>query len=163
MATKAQSEVKEVKTEMKAKPKKAVIKADTIVRVYNNTTGVVSFFNTVGNWVRLLPKGFQDVTFSDLEKLNNTCPQMLASGSVYIQSEEVRQKLALDYENLFEIKDIDKVLNLPLHEMTERLAKAPRTLQVEVAHYLMDQGKDYRMEVIRTVERITNIPIVDQI
>ena len=88
---------------------------------------------------------------------------MLASGSVYIQSEEVRQKLALDYENLFEIKDIDKVLNLPLHEMTERLAKAPRTLQVEVAHYLMDQGKDYRMEVIRTVERITNIPIVDQI
>ena len=127
MATKAQSEVKEVKTEMKAKPKKAVIKADTIVRVYNNTTGGVSFLNTVGNWVRLLPKGFQDVTFSDLEKLNNTCPQMLASGSVYIQSEEVRQKLALDYENLFEIKDIDKVLNLPLHEMTERLAKAPRT------------------------------------
>ena len=113
--------------------------------------------------MRLLPKGFQDVTFSDLEKLNNTCPQMLTSGSVYIQSEEVRQKLALDYENLFEIKDIDKILNLPLHEMTERLAKAPRTLQVEVAHYLMDQGKDYRMEVIRTVERITNIPIVDQI
>ena len=53
MATKAQSEVKEVKTEMKAKPKKAVIKADTIVRVYNNTTGGVSFLNTVGNWVRL--------------------------------------------------------------------------------------------------------------
>ncbi len=42
MATKAQSEVKEVKTETKAKPKKAVIKADTIVRVYNNTTGGVS-------------------------------------------------------------------------------------------------------------------------
>ena len=31
MATKAQSEVKEVKVETKAKPKKTVIKADTIV------------------------------------------------------------------------------------------------------------------------------------
>ena len=94
-----ESQIAEVQEEKKA-AKKTVIKSDTPVRVFNNTTGGISFKNAKGQWHRMKHRGFVDVTYADLEHLYIEAPQILTSGSVYIAWQPVREKLGLDYENI---------------------------------------------------------------
>lgn len=163
MAKKAVKEVEQVegvKAET-AKPKKTVIKDDTPVRVFNNTTGSISFKNSKGVWKRMRHRGFVDVTFGDLEHLYIETPHILTSGSIYIAWNPVREKLGLNYENIFALKDIEQILELPEAQLLDKVHNAPRALQIEVAQYLIEHIKDYRVNVIRTVEQATKINIMD--
>ena len=96
-ATKSTTKPKKtIKTETEVKkPKQVVINRDTLVRVYNNTTGSVCFKDVQGQWVRIRNKGFAEVRFADLENLYNISPQMLDSGTLYIAWQPVREKLGL--------------------------------------------------------------------
>lgn len=141
------------------KPKK--INGNTTVRVFNNTSGSVSFKNTNGTWVRLRNKGYKDVTYSDLENLYNEYPKMLNSGVLYIAWQPVREKLGLDYENIFALKDIEKLLELPENELFSKLSRSPRTLQAEVAQYAITNVGELKVGVIKTIQKATNISIVD--
>lgn len=161
MAAKKKTVEAEVQETVSAKPKKVVIKDDTPVRVFNNTTGGLSFENAKGLWKRMSYRGFVDVTFADLEHLCIETPQILTSGAAYIAWQPVREKLGLDYSNIFALKDIEKVLELPEGELLDKVHNAPRTLQIEVAQYLIENADKYRLNVLRTVEQATDIPILD--
>lgn len=151
----------EVAPQEETKPKKTVIKDDTPVRVFNNTTGSVSFKNSKGVWKRMRHKGFVDVTFADVEHLYIEAPHMLTSGIAYIAWKPVRDKLGLDYENIFALKDIQEILELPEYALLDKIHNAPRSLQIEVAQYVIENISEYRVNVIRTVEKATNISIME--
>lgn len=161
MAAKKKTVEAEVQETVSAKPKKVVIKDDTPVRVFNNTTGSISFKNAKGVWKRMSHRGFADVTFADLEFLYIETPRILTSGSVYIAWQPVREKLGLDYSNIFALKDIEEILELPEGQLLAKVHNAPRSLQIEVAQYLIENADKYRLNVIRTVEQATKISILD--
>lgn len=155
-----ESQIAEVQEEKKT-AKKTVIKSDTSVRVFNNTTGGISFKNAKGQWHRMKHRGFVDVTYADLEHLYIEAPQILTSGSVYIAWQPVREKLGLDYENIFALKDIKDILELPEYQLLDKIHNAPRALQIEVAQYVIEHIKEYRVNVIRVVEQATKISILE--
>lgn len=99
----------EVKETTKKPAKKVVIKDDTPVRVFNNTTGGISFKNSKGLWKRMAHRGFADVTYADLEHLYIESPRILTSGSLYIAWQPVREKLGLDYDHIFALKDLSLI------------------------------------------------------
>ncbi len=162
-ATKSTTKPKKtIKTETEVKkPKQVVINRDTLVRVYNNTTGSVSFKDVQGQWVRIRNKGFAEVRFADLENLYNISPQMLDSGTLYIAWQPVREKLGLTYENIFALKDVQDILDKPVDELAEILGSATRTLQVEVAQYVVEHIEELNVRTVNTVEKVTNIPVMD--
>lgn len=156
-------EVEEVKQPTKKAAKKVVIKDDTPVRVFNNTTGGISFKNSKGLWKRMAHRGFADVTYADLEHLYIESPRILTSGSLYIAWQPVREKLGLDYEHIFALKDIEQILELPEHLLLDKIHNAPRALQVEVVQYMIDNVDKYRLSVVRVVEQATKISIFDSV
>ena len=137
------------------------INGNTIVRIFNNTSGGVSFKSVNGTWVRLRNKGYKDVTYSDLENLYNEYPRMLNSGVIFIAWQQVREKLGLDYENIFALKDIKELLELPQPELFSKLQNAPRPLQAEVAQYAIHNINELTVGVINTIQDATKISIVD--
>lgn len=161
MARRTKPEATTEEVVVSEKPKKVQINGSTIVRVFNNTSGSVSFKNVNGIWVRLRNKGYKDVTYSDLENLYNEYPKMLNSGILYIAWQPVREKLGLDYENIFALKDIEELLELPEAELHSKLVQAPRSLQAEVAQYAIEHLDDLRMGVINVIQKATKISIVD--
>lgn len=153
----------EVKETAKKPAKKVVIKDDTPVRVFNNTTGGISFKNSKGLWKRMAHRGFADVTYADLEHLYIESPRILTSGSLYIAWQPVREKLGLDYDHIFALKDIEQVLELPEHLLLDKIYNAPRALQVEVVQHMIDNIDNYRLSVVRVVEQATKISIFDTV
>lgn len=122
------------------------------VRIINNTTGSLSFYD-VDDRKHSFPRknAFKDLELSKVEALYNASPNLIEHGHIIFKDKRVYDYIGVPeeiYSKLFSLEEIEKMLDEDTDiELKEKIADLPRSIKENVARVAKEKGVDSKKKV----------------
>lgn len=135
----------------------------SIIRVVNNTTGSLSFYDNDEKKHSFPRKNsFKDMELSKIEGVYNSSPNLIEHGHIVFKDKRVYDYLGMPeevYSKLLTLEDIEKILveetDVKLKEIIEEV---PKSVKENIAKVAKEKGIDSKKKV-KAIKEVTGFDV----
>lgn len=144
----------------------AVLKANTMIKVINNTIGSLSFRGIDDKkYLFTKPNSYKLIPYSVIEGIYNDSENLISQGYILFDTKNVYEELGVPkevYEKLYSMEQIKELLdNTDSDELTEELNEVSNVIKENVAIVAKDKKLDSKKK-IKAIKEATGFDVEEQ-